>query len=586
MSAAAVQSSYLEPLAAAQGAPPGAVADRLDSARRAVEGRFLEAGEVLGGAVEGLGALIASLETLAAAVDAGAVAETTAELSAAAAGLMALPARRARRRDGIDRMVAAGKRLGGGIEEMRRNLAYLRAFAINIKITAGGIREAGREFGDFAQEICDCIAQGREDLEAFDRDLRALDGVFQSAWTHEDALAEQCAGLLPAVPDGLKASAAAMVAQRQRISQAAVGVTHLARNVQRKVGQALGALQIGDITRQRIEHVSEGLAMLGQVRDVTADQRERMAAYVHGLLAAQLRAASTDFHSDVGRIGSAMAGLAADAGEIQRLRELAFGGGEDGPGFLRQLEDHVGRALALVDDMARADQEAVAVGASAAAAAEGLGRRIVGLRDMKTDVQQMALNTTLKCSRIGEPGKPLAVIAIELRLHAGHMETSAADALAAVEGLSGGARMLSGDAGGEAVEGGEVADIGATLSDAAQRLRQAGDAVESDLAGLALQGEAVAGALRAAVGRLDFQGEIGAAIDAAAAAFAGRGAEALAPIDDLAEPLGDLLERLAKRYTMAQERATHQAYTAGLVFGAAVVEAAPQAADGDLDVLF
>ncbi|MBS0411898.1 MAG: hypothetical protein JSR86_18410, partial [Proteobacteria bacterium] len=509
-------------------APTPAVAERLDSARRAVEGRFLEAGEVLGRAVEGLNALIASLETLASTVDAGAVAETTAELGAAAAGLMALPARRERRRDGIERMAGAGKRLAGGIEEMRRNLAYLRAYAINVKITAGGITEAGREFGDFAQEICDCIERGREDLDAFDRELRGLDGVFQSAWSHEEALAEQCAGLLPSVPDGLNASAAAMVAQRQRISQAAVGVTHLARNVQRKVGQALGALQIGDITRQRIEHVSEGLAMLAEVQGVNADQRERLTAYVHGLLAAQLRAASGDFYGDVGRIGSAMAGLAGDAGEILRLRELAFGGGDDGQGFLRQLEEHVGRALALVDEMARADREAVAVGASAAKAAEGLGRRIAGLRDMKTDVQQMALNTTLKCSRIGEPGKPLAVIAIELRLHAGHMESSAAEAMAAVEGLSGGARMLSGDADAEAGEGGEVADIGAVLSGAAERLRQAGDAVETDLAGLAMQGEAVAGALRAAVGRLDFQREIGAAIDAAAAAFAGRGAEALA----------------------------------------------------------
>jgi hypothetical protein len=55
---------------------------------------------------------------------------------------------------------------------------------------------------------------------------------------------------------------------------------------------------------------------------------------------------------------------------------------------------------------------------------------------MRADVQMMALNTTLKCSRIGETGKPLGVIAVELRAHAGHLETSAARTLTSLEGLS------------------------------------------------------------------------------------------------------------------------------------------------------
>ena len=45
-------------------APSGSVGDRLDAARRAVEGRFLQAGEVLAEAVDGLSRLIASLDQL------------------------------------------------------------------------------------------------------------------------------------------------------------------------------------------------------------------------------------------------------------------------------------------------------------------------------------------------------------------------------------------------------------------------------------------------------------------------------------------------------------------------------------------
>lgn len=566
---------------AAQGARSNA-ADRLARARRTVEGRFLEAGEVLGRAVEGLSALVTALEQLAGAVDAGAVAETTAELNAAADGLMRLPERRGRRREGIARMNTAGRGLGGGIEEMRRNLAYLRAYAINVKITAGGIADAGREFGDFAQEICDCIEAGRGQLDAFEAELRALANTFYAAAAKEQTLADQCADLLPALPNGLRRSAEAMAAQRQRIGQAAVGVSHLARTVQRKVGQALGALQIGDITRQRLEHVDEGLAMLAESRGLTDDQSRRLSAYVHGLLAAQLRAASADFHADVGRIGKAMSGLAVDAREILRLREMAFGDDKAG-GFLGQLESQVGQAVTLVDDMSRADDEARGLGGEVADATARLAERIVGLRDMKTDVQQMALNTTLKCSRIGEPGKPLAVIAVELRLHAGHMETSVQSALTGLDGLTEGASDLSGERDAQMEGGLAVADIGARLGGAAERLRQAGEAVEADLEQLARQGDAVVDALNSAVARMDFQREIGAVIDAAAQAFDQR-AGGFIHVDDLEAPLGDVLERLAKRYTMAQERETHASFTASLSFGA--VEMIAQAPDGDEDVLF
>jgi hypothetical protein len=566
-------------------APSASVALRLDSARRAVEGRFLEAGDVLGKAVDGLSKLVASLDKLGATLDAETVAATTAELGAAATELMALPARHVERREAMERMAALGAHLAGGIEDMRRNLSYLRVFAINIKITAGGISAADKEFGAFAQEIRDCIEDGRDQLDAFDTELQALSGVFRESVAHEVALAGQCGALLPAVPDGLTASAAAMADHHRRIAQAALDVAQVARRVQKKVGQALGALQIGDITRQRIEHVGEALALLEAAPDVSADQRERMSAFIHDLLAAQLRATAGDFHRDVARIGSAMDGIATDAGEILRLRDLAFGRGDGGgQGFLRALEGHVGQALALVEDMSRADQEALKVGGAAVTAAAGLGERIAGLREIKTDVQHMALNTALKCSRIGDAGKPLAVIAIELRAHAGYMDISAQEAMSAVDTLSNDAALLSAAGADEAV--GNAGGVGAVLSDVTERLRTAGDAVEADLASLARQGDAMVGALHQMAGRMDLEREIGAILDDAADALAegAGGGEG----EGLGGPLGELLALIAKRYTMVQEREVHQAFADSLPFELTAAEPPTQAAveaDPD-DVLF
>ncbi len=561
----------------AAGALQSPVRFRLDAARRAVEVRFLQAGEVLAQAVEGVGRLIGSLDQLTRAVDPATVDATTAELNAAAENLMLLPEQHATRRGIIRRLSDSGAGLTACIDDMRRNLAYLRVFAINIKITAGGIAAAGPEFGLFAQEICDRIERGRAQLEAFNRDLEGLCEGLGAALVHEKILADHSSRLLPAIPNGLKTSAADMAAYHQQIKQVATEATAFARDVQKKVGSALAALQIGDITRQRIEHAQQALDHLVAADDLAPEPQGRLEALIHGLLAAQLEATASDFHRDVARIGENMSGMAIDAAEILRLRDLAFGR-QSGGGFLKRMEDHVEQALDLVDRMESAGLSAVEVGRTSAAGAEHLTAQIAGLQSIKTDVQQMALNTTLKCTRIGETGKPLAVIAVELRMHAGALDISAQDALAALTGLADEAAQLA--------DAPEEGGAGRALSDAAARLHSAGQAVEADLGGLAREGDAVVKALRHAAGRLDFQREIGVILDEAAAALAAQAGHAGLPrTDDLTAPLSTLLARIAKDYTMASEREVHRVYVERLDLDAEPL-AVETAEVTDDDVLF
>lgn len=558
------------------------IAGRLDAARRAVEGRFLEAGDVLAQAVEGVGGLIRSLEALAATLEPATVEATTRQLRLAADGLTALPERQAARRGVVEQMIGAGRGLTGCIGDMRRTLAYLQTYAINIKITAGGIAAARSEFGVFTQEVQDRIERGRGELNAFDTDLAALCSDLASALAQEDDLARHCFDLVPAVPDGLAACAQEMVEHHGRISGAADSVSSLARQVQKKVGGVLAALQIGDITRQRIEHVQQALEMTAEVEDLSQDARARLEVFVFRMLAAQLAATAVDFERDVARIGANMSGLAGDAAEILRLRDLAFGsGGAQGGSFLQRMEAYVGQALGLVDRLARSDAAAFEVGRSAADAAGDLTAKVANLQSIKTDVQQMALNATLKCGRIGDVGKPLAVIAVELRLHAGHMETSSQEALGALDVMTGeAARLAEADTRDDDATGG----AGAALSEACARLRGVGEAVEADLVELARQGEAVVDALRRAAARLDFQSEIGAIIKSGADALSELAGDEPPWIDDIRAPLAGLLQRIAKIYTMASERDVHRSCTDGWDLDVAVV--VEQARPVDEDVLF
>jgi hypothetical protein len=546
---------------------------RLDQARSVIEKRFLAAGEVLALAVGGVGQLIGSLDQLADALDHQTVETTKAELNSAAQRLFGLRERLETRREEIRGLIRVGDSLCSGIEDMRRDLAYLRVFAINIKVTAAGIPDAGDDFALFAQEISDRIESGRMELERFATEVMTLNAHLASAFAQEQALGGECERLIPAVPDGLVASAHDIATHHEKVARVTGEVRVIAQDIQRKVGSALGALQVGDSTRQRIEHVQQGMALL-QATCPEPRALEVLSGAVNPLLAAQLGAAAADFNRDADQIHRSMAAIATHASELLRLKDLAFGRSAGGEGFLDRMTVHLDQALRLVDRMEGADADAVQTGQAAVAAVEALTRRIAELQSIKTDVQQMALNTTLKCARIGDAGKPLSVIAIELRVHSVLLDTSAQRTLGTLEALATDA--------GRMVQDETDTAAGSDLTKATERLREANAKVEADLAELAQKGEGVVRALADAAAKLDFHGEIGAALETAAAALnqAPQHAGGEPGLDH--EVLAYVHQTLAKSYTMAQERDVHAALTAG----SPPAETAPAEANELESVLF
>ena len=561
----------------------------LEAARGAIEGRFLEVGDVLSRAVDGMSALITALDRMKESLAGDGVATAARELGQASETLRQLPESLDGRLDKLGGLVKVGADLNKCIEEMHKHLAYLRVFGVNIKITSGGIAAAGPEFAIFAQEICDCIELGRTQLDTFRADLGALDGDLRQALTQEADLARRCDEMLPAVPDSLVAQVAAITAHQARIGEITEKVAGLARDVRKQVGSALAALQIGDITRQRIEHVQFGLSLLDapEVRALPEAARARLTSFLSRLLIAQLDATTRDFRRDVSRIGLNVGAMAADASEILRLRDHAAGQGDGEGNFLRGLETNVGKAFALVDDIEAGERSAETVSRSAARSARALAAQIAAIQNMRADVQMMAMNTTLKCSRIGETGKPLGVIAIELRQHATHLETSAGHTMAALESLFGSTTD-------EEVEEGEALERQASAASAAaealrhavERIRKTGDEVDGDLASAARQGGEVVDMLKQAAARFDFDRQVGGHLDQALE-FLKRDAREEGPIDDLKMILAPLMAKLSRTYTMSQEREVHAPFADQV---GEVPElnphAEPPAAQSDDDVLF
>src|SRR5690606_37564674 len=223
-----------------------------------------------------VGNLIASLEGLGAALDSSGSGGTTKDLLATADALRTLPRGHEDRVRHLSRLRAAGSLLRDHVGSMRGTLRYLRAFAVNVKITASASTLSWAEFSGFAEDMSVRIDAGESQLRQFADELSTLDAELADALRFEQGLGQQFHALLPAVPDRLASDVAVIGRHHEKIADVAASVAAIARQVRGKVAQALGALQIGDITRQRIEHVQFGLELLDageRTADLSVDER-------------------------------------------------------------------------------------------------------------------------------------------------------------------------------------------------------------------------------------------------------------------------------------------------------------------------
>jgi hypothetical protein len=537
--------------------PQSIIIDSLESARARIEERFSLAGRLLENAIDVVTRQIDALDRLAAAINDRAVGDAAADLADIGEKFKVLPAVQAGRNERLSRLADLGGALRGHIEDMRVNLKYLRVFVFNMKITAAGsVTDAG-SFKTFTEEMIERIEHGFGELSLIDRELADLHAELQRALAAGQDLQTECSRMLPEVPDRLASDAGAIAAFHRQTAATAEQVSELARVIQRKVADTLSALQIGDITRQRIEHVQGGLRLLNAC-DFGAEERspERLSQQCLAMLADQMDDIAVNFHREAARITGNLAGLAVDSAQAVQLQSASGAGGQSG---LRGLEDGVAQAVSLASDLAEASRNADAIGRLTGQAVDGLAERVSVVRMVKADVQRMAINTSLRCSRLGEAGKPLNVIASELGAHAGRLDGDAEKTLVALDGLQGAATDLASVL---ASDGGET-DHGLTdrLQGAAVQLRQAADVVDRDLGELAVRGADLAEALGQTEARLKLAEDLGDVLAAAAHALRER-AGRLAPGEALAfsPAYTELMGRIHQQYTMARERIVHAPY--------------------------
>lgn len=553
------------------------ISETLEAARSQVEERFLEGGTVLLSVMDVLNRLLSSLDNVTKALDASEPSDTDADLRATVNSLTDLPISERARQDALSSLADTGNSLRKHVADMQETMRYLRTFAVTAKITGAGLPE----FAGFAQEILERIYSGTAEVNGFAAHLDSLEKDVKGALSFGTAAARSYSETVPDVARALQDDARKIAEHRKNLAAIARDVSAIARAIQSKVASTLSALQVGDITRQRIEHVQSTFALLDEFlgaedgRKLDADARRRLQNVVHHLTAAQMNDMCKDFHRDSQSVVRTIASFGQDTQEILRMRDQMSGGGQGN--FIRALESSVSAAHEIVRQVDQATRQADQVSQSTLRTAAKLLEATGNIRVVKTDIHYMALNTNLRCSRLGEEGKSINVVTAELRIFAAKLDESA-DAI--VNGLP----TLEAAAGRIAPANADPAGgLGQNLTSAVGNIRAAADTIEDELKVLSEHGREVANKISLLIGKLDFQRDLCEVLARCADVLEEVAGAEIADISDIAEAVAALDRKIFKLYTMVQERNVHRDIVPAMKQGTtSVAEAAKVGDDEDL----
>ncbi|TCL69747.1 chemotaxis protein [Rhizobium sp. BK251] len=557
----------------------------LESARATIEKRFLDGGAVLLSVMEVLNRLLNSLDQLTKALDHEGKGDAGAELRTTVQALTELPAQQDERLDNLSALAGAGAKLRVHVSDMQETMRYLRTFAVTVKITGAGIAE----FAGFAEEILERIHSGTAEVNSFADELNELEKSVKVASTFGAGVSQEYAATVPQVARALQDDAQKIMAHRKGLAEIAAQVRAIARGVQSKVATTLSALQIGDITRQRIEHVQATLSLLDEFgmadenREMDARSHARIQNVFHHLAAAQMNEICSDFQRESGNVVQTISSFGGDTQQILDLRDAMQGPDGSGDNSMRALEESISAAQGIVRQVESVSREADRISQSTLGTAAKLLRSIEIIRAVKTDIHYMALNTNLRCSRMGEEGRSINVVTAELRIFAAKLDESADEIVNGLTGLEQAAGRIAPtqQAAGDSLD--------SRLTDTVDSIRSAAETMEKELAVLSEHGREVAGKIGLSIAKLDFQHDLGEVLTHCADYLNDMAGAEMADISDLAEAVAPLDQKVFKLYTMMQERTVHRSILpAGEAVASAPVETPKANDDEDLfaDALF
>lgn len=573
-----------------------ALAAELAAPRDAIDGAFVTVGSRLAECAEILSRITGTFEALPADLEGPDLTEATDRLAVVGRRAGEISVSLGAEQADLNRLVTALARAAHPISDLRRTVKMMSIVAINARVVAAGVIDELEDFGVFTTDIAQLSDSATTTIANFSRTYMSLTGVVEEAATTRAAFETAHRDTLTTLATELQSDLAEVTEQRLQSVRSSAVTGQMSRAIADRVATTVMALQVGDATRQRVEHVEAALrdlSLLVLPRVAGEDQAElggegdpatSLIAPITELQRRQLAGARESLVVEMAAGADALGQLSHDVQAVLDHARSVYGSAEN-RSALSELHGAVRRAVTVLRDCEGEREKLDRVAGTVSATVKVLLDHVEAVQEIEYKMRLVSLNAAVKCAQLGPRGRALDVIAQQLRTLTGETVTSAHEA---VERLNEAATYSAAFTSSAGAGAGRVGDLEREAAAALAQLETVGLRMKGALVELYADGPRVAERLDGAVDSLANHGAISEALSDIEFSIA----ELVRPGDaeghaqhggggDHSPELTEFLSTLRKRYTMDAERRLHDAFT-----GIEVVEPVADGGGGALDDLF
>lgn len=401
--------------------PEGAhAAGALAAPRAGIESAFLGIGEKLGRCVGVLGRLSSVFEALPADFQSRELDEAGARLEALGLQACGMTASFADERRVMAALITALNAAASPIEDLLRSVKTIGIVAINARVVAAGLAAGHSGLEVFTTDIAALSEEANAAVGRLSAVYRGLVEEVRRAETRRAAFEATHTGTLLGLGGRIAAPLARVTERRREAAKDSARTGEATRRITGRVAQAVSALQIGDNTRQRVEHAETALSVIGGATEVPFSPapalRARLIDAVCRLQAAQVEATVEAFLQEAGAAEGALRELAMDVKDMvsQSVRMVGNAAGS-GEAPLAALNNELRFVAEMLRSCEAERKRLDAMGAEVGGLVRSLLDHVKALQNIEAEMRLLSLNATVKCAQLGSHGRALNVIAQQLR---------------------------------------------------------------------------------------------------------------------------------------------------------------------------
>jgi hypothetical protein len=467
-----------------------------------------------------------------------------------------------------------------------KHIQMITIVARSARIEAASFDGDQGHFLDFTQEAFELAKTVQISIKGCTHDQELLSEAIETALRKQKEFENRHRAQLLSVSADLTSACSSILEQRDKGVRLADLTTVSTKKIAEAVGTSIVSLQVGDSTRQRLEHICHGLRVAAgsEASLVPAMTNiDHAAPLICQLQAGQLKDAVVEFDNDIGQIGHSLNTLFRDAtGVVGHGRSLYVS--QDGTtSFLAVMKQTLAQAAGLIGTCESA-RKTVDEALSVLEGTLGKFRHAISeLSETVVDIILIGMNASLKAGHLGTRGSAFVVIANELKATADRISDGAGllkPVLDSIERSAAELRKLRVDE-----DPSKLAALEPSVLHAIQEIEAGNDRLGQLIELLGREGAEFESSMTAAQAVLTALGEASARLPSVATRLEAVGARTELMSSIHSREVEQLFDELAAQYTMESERDVHARFSqrCGLTYTVAAHRSEQDQSD---DVLF